>query len=128
MKLFVVGHPGHMGIAKSTFGDLLRMWREVGFEVGLIPLWNVDRRFRERCNRLGVETFMVRGPRELASIPFIHGSTVVSFGSPEFLRHASAFRVGCRIVWSNPTARFSAIARFSLKGKQASENACAAIP
>ena len=108
MKLFVCGYPGAVGGRKTELWHTLRLWKSAGFDVGLIPMWTADQRIRSRCDRLGVETFSVRGPRELSTIPFLHGSTVISFGEPEFLRHGHAFRnLGCRTIWANPSTSIS---------------------
>lgn len=108
MKLFVCGYPGAVGGRKTELWHTLRLWRAIGIHTALIPMWTADRRIRCRCDRLGVETFVVRGPRELATIPFLQGGAVISFGEPEFLRHAHVFQeLGCKTVWANPSTSIS---------------------
>ena len=101
MQVFLVGYPGELGGANTEAWHTIRLWREYGVEVGLIPTWNCDPAWRAKTEAIGCQTHVVR-PTELDAIPNLAGSVVVSFCNSEFIAHAEAFRrLGCKLVWAN---------------------------
>jgi len=100
--LFVLGYPGPVGGACTELWHTLRLWRRYGVEVHLIPTWQADPEWRQRCEAIGCITHEVpEGDREaLAAVPGLAGATVVSFCNDRFLLHAGMFRaLRCPIVW-----------------------------
>jgi glycosyltransferase involved in cell wall biosynthesis len=101
MRVFLVGYPGEMGGANTEAWHTIKLWRHFGLEVHLIPTWSCNQRWRDRVTVLGCETHHVH-PDELASVPGLAGSPVVSFCNREFIAHAPQFReLGCPLVWAN---------------------------
>ena len=101
MRVFLIGYPGEMGGANTEAWHTVKLWRAFGVEVHLIPTWNCEQKWRDRVDALGCATHQVR-PEDLASVPGIAGSPVVSFCNREFIAHAHRFReLGCPLVWAN---------------------------
>ncbi len=97
--LFVAGYPGDVGGANTECWHTVRLWREYGIGVTLIPTWKPTDTWEARLEKIGCRTVRT-SPRGLESVPGLAGSVVVSFCNSQFLRHAERFRdLGCRIVW-----------------------------
>ena len=76
--------------------------RGAGIHVHVIPTWHAQPDWKARLQAILVHTHQVAGAANLASVPGLRGSTVVSFCNGEFLEHAATFRsLGCRIIWVN---------------------------
>jgi hypothetical protein len=100
--IFVVGYPGYVGGADTELWPTLRLWRSAGFDVRIIPTWAGTAEWKDRLDEIGVPTCQVSGPDNLASIPGLRGSTVVSFCNGDFLNCVHLFKqLECRIVWAN---------------------------
>jgi hypothetical protein len=101
MRVFVMGYPGDLGGACTELWHTIKLWRQFGVEVGLIPTWLSDPKWRAKVEAIGCETHAVK-PSELDSIPGLAGSIVVGFCNSEFLAHAGQLRqLGCQLVWVN---------------------------
>jgi hypothetical protein len=101
-SIFVVGYPSYVGGADTELWHTVQLWRTAGMDVRMVPTWKASADWKMRLERIGVPTFQVAGPADLASVPGLGGSTVVSFCNGEFLNCAAAFvQLDCRIVWVN---------------------------
>jgi Glycosyl transferases group 1 len=101
MRVFVIGFPGDLGGACTELWHTIKLWREFGVEVDLIPTWSASAHWRKQVEEIGCTTHDVK-PDELDTIAGLPGSVVVSFCNSEFLIHATRFReLGCPIVWVN---------------------------
>jgi glycosyltransferase involved in cell wall biosynthesis len=102
MKLFVVGYPSDYGGADTELWHTLRLWRDGGIEVELIPTWFASEKWQRRCHSIGIHTHLGRTPEDLLSVPGLADSVVVSFCNGEFLKHSHRFQeIGCRVVWAS---------------------------
>ncbi len=101
LSVFVLGAPSFYGGADTELWHTLRLWRRHDVRVTLVPTWRIDLGWREKCQEIGCSVVSVRGPEELANVPGLAGSTVVSFCNGSFLESAGRIRtLGCRIVWA----------------------------
>jgi hypothetical protein len=99
--IFVAGYPGSLGGANTECWHTVRLWRQLGLEVRLIPTWSAGESWQRRLEQIGCTTILCR-PDQLQEVPHLRGGTVVSFCNSQFLRQAAAFRrLDCRIVWLN---------------------------
>ena len=97
--VFVVGYPGDVGGANTECWHTVRLWRQFGLGVTLIPTWRPAEKWKARLDRIGCNTVRTR-PDDLENVPGLPGSVVVSFCNSKFLRHAGRFRdLDCRVVW-----------------------------
>ncbi|HEX4055489.1 MAG TPA: glycosyltransferase [Tepidisphaeraceae bacterium] len=100
--IYIVGYPSYVGGADTELWHTIKLWRSAGIEVRMVPTWVAPADWIVRLEQIGVPTFQVAGPDDLASIPGLFGSTVISFCNGEFLNHAHWFKgMECRIVWVN---------------------------
>jgi hypothetical protein len=99
--VFVLGLPGDIGGANTECWHTVRLWRQHGLAVTLIPTWRRDERWQRRLEAIGCRIAPSR-PDRLDRVPDLPGSVVVSFCNSRFLRRAQRLReLGCRIVWLN---------------------------
>jgi hypothetical protein len=97
-RLFVVGYPGDVGGANTECWHTVRLWREYGLGVTLIPTWKPSEAWQARLEKIGCRT-VCTSPCGLQSVSALPGAVVVSFCNSQFLKHADRFRaLGCRIV------------------------------
>jgi hypothetical protein len=97
--LFVVGFPGEVGGANTECWHTVRLWRQFGIGVTLIPTWEPTDAWQAKLEGIGCRTVRTT-PHGLRNVPGLAGSVIVSFCNSQFLRHAERFReLGCRIVW-----------------------------
>ena len=115
MKIFQLGYPGNMGGANTECWHTVKLWREAGWDVTLIPTWQPDELYRAKLDAIGVETIVVERvafnrdgdkvavPRpRLDQVPGLPGGLVVGMcnshvcGCMDELRH-----LGCKLVWVN---------------------------
>lgn len=113
MRVYLMGYPGDLGGACTEAWHTIKLWRQFGVEVHLIPTWSCDQQWRERVEAIGCETHDTTAEL-LHRIPGINESIVVSFCNAEFLENAARLReLGCRLVWANcMTWLFEAERRF----------------
>lgn len=101
MKLFLMGYPGDLGGACTEAWHTVKLWRQFGVDVHLIPTWRCDERWQDRVDQLGCATH-VATPERLDEVAGLAGSIVVSFCNAAFLETAPRLReLGCRLVWAN---------------------------
>jgi hypothetical protein len=97
--LFVVGYPDDVGGANTECWHTVRLWREYGIDVTLIPTWEPIDTWQARLEKIGCRTVQT-SPRDLDNVSGLQGSVVVSFCNSHFLRRAERFRdLGCQVVW-----------------------------
>ncbi len=100
LSLFVLGAPSFYGGADTELWHTLQLWRRNSVRVTLVPTWQIDPVWRKKCKAIGCRVESVRGPEQLAAVPGLTGSTVVSFCNDKFLESADRIReLGCSIVW-----------------------------
>jgi glycosyltransferase involved in cell wall biosynthesis len=101
MRVFLFGYPGALGGANTEAWHTIRLWKEGGIDVHVVPTWGRDRPWKRRLAAAGVPTHEV-SQRELASTPQLPGSVCVSFCNARFLEIAPQLRtLGCPLVWVN---------------------------
>jgi hypothetical protein len=97
--VFVAGYPGTLGGANTECWHTVRLWRQFGKHVVLLPNADPPDACRRRLDAIGCTTVSGAWPR-LDDAPHLRGATVVAFCNVAFLRCADRFRdLGCRIVW-----------------------------
>jgi hypothetical protein len=113
MRVYLIGYPGDLGGACTEAWHTVKLWRQFGVDVHLIPTWRCDSGWRQRADELGCTTHETN-PQALADVPGLAGATVVSFCNAAFLDSAAQLRqFDCRLVWANcMTWLFDAERRF----------------
>lgn len=115
MKIFQLGYPGNMGGANTECWHTVKLWREAGWDVTLIPTWQPDDSYRSKLDAIGVETVVVERvkwgrdgtkcavPRpRLDQVPGLPGSVVVGMCNSHVGGCWDELRaIGCKIVWVN---------------------------
>lgn len=102
MKLFILGYPGPMGGANTECWHTVKLWRQAGWDVTLVPTWGSDPDQQERLDAIGAKTVCVGGAGELGNIPGLAGGIVVGFCNSHFTSSVGTLRrLGCRLVWVN---------------------------
>jgi hypothetical protein len=100
--IYVVGAPGPVGGADTELWHTLRLWRQRGQEVAVIPTWAVGTEWRQKCEAIGCTVHEVAGPAQLLDVPGLKGSLVISFCNGAFLSNVTRLRqAGCRLIWVN---------------------------
>lgn len=100
--VYILGAPSSLGGADTELWHTLRLWREQGLEVVIVPTWNIADQWKQKALRIGCTVAAPKGPEELLDVPGLCGSTVVSFCNGTFLNQTDRFRkAGCRLVWVN---------------------------
>ncbi len=99
MHLFVCGYPSDVGGANTELWHSVKLWRQFGVEVTLVPTWKADPVWRRRLDGIGCRTFE-SNPDDLQNVPGLSGGIVVSMCNTRFLAVAERFRgLGCKIIW-----------------------------
>jgi glycosyltransferase involved in cell wall biosynthesis len=99
MHFFVCGYPSDIGGANTELWHSVKLWRQFGADVTLIPTWQADRHWRRRLEAIGCRS-CESNPDDLQNVPGLAGSVVVSMCNTRFLAAAGRFReLGCKIVW-----------------------------
>ncbi len=113
MQLFLMGYPGDLGGACTEAWHTVKLWRNFGVDVHLIPTWHAPPHWRKRLDDLGCVTHQVT-PDALSQVPGLAGSIVVGFCNDALLTFAARLRqLDCKIVWANcMTWLFDAEKRF----------------
>jgi len=97
--VFVCGYPGEIGGANTELWHTVKLWRQFGLPVTLIPTWEADPAWQSRLEGIGCQT-VESNPDNLQNVPGLRGSVVVSMCNTKFLHAAEHFRaLDCRIVW-----------------------------
>jgi len=63
MRIFQLGYPGNMGGANTECWHTVKLWRQAGWDVTLIPTWGQDPAMRDKLDAIGVETVEVERVR-----------------------------------------------------------------
>ncbi|MHC4718056.1 MAG: glycosyltransferase family 4 protein [Planctomycetota bacterium] len=85
MHIYQLGYPGAMGGANTEAWHTVRLWREAGWNVTMIPTWGADSHWEERLASIGVRTHHVSVDR-LETVPGLPGSIVVGMCNQHFCR------------------------------------------
>jgi len=102
MTIFVLGYPGHTGGANTECWHTVKLWRQAGWDVTLVPTWGRDAKQQERLDAIGAATVCVEGPGELQYVPGLAGSIAVGFCNKQFIASVAHLRkLDCRLVWVN---------------------------
>jgi glycosyltransferase involved in cell wall biosynthesis len=101
MTLFILGYPGGMGGANTECWHTVKLWRQAGWDVHLIPTWGRDERWRGRLDAIGAVTHHVPAA-DLEKVPRLAGSVVVAMCNGNLWGVYGRLRkLGCRVVWVN---------------------------
>ncbi len=101
MRIFLMGYPGDLGGACTEAWATIKLWRQFGVDVQLIPTWGCDLRWRQRCDALGCTTHDAT-EQTLHQVQGLAGSVVVAFCNSAFLAQAHRLReLDCRLVFCN---------------------------
>lgn len=101
MRVFLIGYPGDLGGANTEAWHTIKLWRQSGLDVHLIPTWQADEKWKQRLDAIGCTTHSVR-PEDLDWVDGLAGSPVVGMCNSEFMAQAHRFRaMECPIVWVN---------------------------
>ena len=103
MKVFWSGFPGPCGGANTECWHTAKMLRGGGVDVTFVPTHGADLSGKSRLESIGCEVIEpIPKRQDLANVPGLKGSVVVSMCNSHFIRAAAEFRnLGCRIVWVN---------------------------
>jgi hypothetical protein len=85
VKIFQLGYPGNMGGANTECWHTVRLWREAGWDVHMIPTWGADSHWEDRLTSIGVTTHHV-AVENLETVPGLAGSIVVGMCNQHFCR------------------------------------------
>jgi len=100
-KIYYLGYPGNMGGANTECWHTIKLWRENGWNVDIIPTWGEDKFWEERLKSIGVKTHHVQ-LNNLEDIKDLSDSTVVSMCNANlWLAYPKLKTLGCKIVWMN---------------------------
>ena len=100
-KVFVIGYPGEMGGANTESWHTIKLWRQHGVDVHLIPTWGHDSHWKKKLDDLGCMTHSVT-PDTIEAIPELHGAIAIGFCNGEFITLVPKLRaLGCKIIWVN---------------------------
>ncbi len=104
-RVFLAGFPGDIGGANTEIWHTVKLWRWLGLDVTVLPLWgesgNPDfARWTGRLAGIGAEVAMCEKPERLDRVEGLPGSIVVSVCNTRFVREAERFwRLGCKLVY-----------------------------
>jgi hypothetical protein len=101
-RIFVLGYPGNMGGANTECWHTVKLWREAGWPVTLVPTWRPNEPYRLRLDSIGAETQEIPGPEKLPDVPGLANSIVVGFCNSHFQTSIPMLRrLNCRLIWVN---------------------------
>ena len=99
MHLNVIGSPGSVGGANTELWHTIRLWRERGWSVTVIPTWTIDNAWRDRLGSLAVPVVDATA-ETIESVRLLAGSIVVSFCNEHFLGLLTRLRrMDCRTAF-----------------------------
>lgn len=100
MRVFILGSPATLGGAATECFHVIRLWRQHGLDVSLIPTWQPRAGWTEKLAAIGCPTVTCLKNR-LWEVPAIQDSILVSFGNHAFIRAAMPHRerIGAKLVW-----------------------------
>ena len=94
-----LGYPGPVGGACTEAWHTVRLWREVGWNVVLVPTWGHNPEWEEKLNAIGAETLHVTR-EQFETMDGIE--CVVAMCNSNFLDlYANLKQRGIKTVWSN---------------------------
>jgi hypothetical protein len=103
MQVFVLGYPADVGGANTECWHTVKLWRQCGLDVTLIPHGKADEGWRQRLAGIGAKTAAALAPNQAGTAPVPHdlpGAVLVSFCNTGIFDSAQRLRgLGCRIVW-----------------------------
>ena len=101
-RIFYAGFPNHVGGAGTECQHTIKLWRDHGIDVHLIPTWGAPAAdLRQLADEMGCTTHVVK-PYELPTIDGLAGSPVVSMCNVAFAREIHRFRqLHCPTIWLN---------------------------
>jgi hypothetical protein len=101
MDVFFFGYPGEMGGANTEAWHTIRLWRNYGINVHLIPTWGTDPMWRNKLDSIGCITHHVTF-EQIQDIPELAGAPTIGMCNSEYIRVAPVLRkMGCPIIWVN---------------------------
>lgn len=101
MTIYVLGYPGAMGGANTECWHTVKLWREAGWQVHLIPTWGRNEQWQAKLDAIGAVTHHMQ-PDNLEKVPGLAGSVVVAMcNSHLWPVYGRLRKLGCRVVWVN---------------------------
>ncbi len=101
MRIFQMGYPGGMGGANTECWHTVRLWRDAGWEVHMIPTWACEEKWERRLDDIGVVTHHAKWG-QLHEVEGLAGSIVVGMCNQHACRSLDQLRaIGCKLIWVN---------------------------
>lgn len=98
-NVFVLGYPSEIGGANTELWHTVKLWRQIGIGVTLIPTWHADPDWRTRLDRIGCRTIETTRDK-LHAVDGLPGGIVVGFCNGHFVACGHRLKeLGCRTVW-----------------------------
>lgn len=100
IKIHVLGYPGDVGGANTELWHTVKLWRNAGADVTLIPTQATPCHWRIRLAEIGAKT-LDADLDCLSEVPGLPGGIVVGFCQSEMIRLAGTLkRFNCRTIWA----------------------------
>lgn len=101
MKIYLVGYPSGLGGAGTEVWHTVRLWRQAGWEVCLLPMGKPPAEWVLETNKIGCTTQVV-DENHLHEVPGLPGSTVVGFCNHKFINLLPKLhKIDCHTIWVN---------------------------
>jgi glycosyltransferase involved in cell wall biosynthesis len=100
VKVFLLGYPGDVGGANTECLHTVKLWRQFGVDVTLVPTWTVNTKYKPILDSWGCTTLEAgKNGKELRNVPGLAGSVVVGFCNQFFSINGDLLRsLGCKLV------------------------------
>ncbi len=100
-RVFLLGYPGGMGGANTEAWSTIRLWRQMGLEVTLVPTWGCDQPMADELTAIGCRTVHVTQDA-ISTVEGLPGSIVVGMCNIHVMGvYARLREMGCKLVWIN---------------------------
>jgi hypothetical protein len=100
-NVFVIGYPGDMGGANTECWHTVKLWRQIGINVHLIPTCGVNKIWKHKLDKIGCVTHDIPSP-EIEKIPDLSGAITVGFCNGDYIDMIPRLRaIGCKTIWLN---------------------------
>ena len=101
MHVFYIGAPGPCGGANTEMGHTLKVWRQHGVDVTVIPTWGIGDDTRRQLESIGCK-IVLTNPDNIANVPGLAGAVVHSMCNSQFwVVYPILKQLKCRTVWSS---------------------------
>ena len=101
MRVYLIGTPGRYAGANVEAWHTVRVWRQAGIDVAIVPTWNIDPEWRQTVEGAGCSVYDAT-EEHLLDVPGIRGAITVSFCNKAYVRNIPRLKeAGCKVVWAN---------------------------